>query len=183
VPKPPVIQESCKQVDATENGKRNIQNVVSKFSCGASEMISKAGESGMFFKVEINDKVLEFLVDTGATITLVSRNSTMNIVDSGSLKQLNSDVVIADGTSLNVYGVQVLPLSIQGRQFQCKMVVADLTVDNILGLDFLQSNNCTLNMSDCSLTMQNPDVRIPCHYIGKIGCYRINLSENIALLS
>jgi predicted aspartyl protease len=39
-------------------------------------MINKAGESGMFVKVEINDKVLEFLVDTGATIALVSRNSS-----------------------------------------------------------------------------------------------------------
>jgi hypothetical protein len=65
--------------------------------------------------------------------------------------------------------------------FECKMVVADFIVDGILGLDFLQSNNCTLNMSNCSLIMQNPDVHVPCHYICKIGCYRINLSENIVL--
>jgi hypothetical protein len=52
--------------------------------------------------------------------------------------------MIADGTSLNVYGVQVLALFIHGRQFQCKMLVADLTVDGILGLGFLQSNNCHL---------------------------------------
>jgi predicted aspartyl protease len=149
VPKPPVTKESCTKVDAKENDKRDKQEVVSKLSCGASDMISKAGESGMFVKVEINGKVLEFLVDTGATITLVSRNSSEDIVDSGSLKPLNSDVMIADGTSLNVYGVQVLPLFIQGRQFQCKMVVADFTVDGILGLDCLQSNQCTLDMSDC----------------------------------
>jgi predicted aspartyl protease len=120
VPKPPVIQESCKEVDAKENGKRDKEDVASKLSCGASEMISKAGKSGMFVKVEINGKVLEFLVDTGATITLMSSNSSEDIVDSGSLNPLNSDVMIADGTSLNVYGVQVLLLSICGRQFHVK---------------------------------------------------------------
>ena len=76
--------------------------MVSKLSCGASEIISKAGESGMFVNVEVNGKVLEFLVDTGATKTLLSRGSSKNIVDSGSLEPLNSDVMIADGTSLNV---------------------------------------------------------------------------------
>jgi predicted aspartyl protease len=120
-----------------ENDKHDKQEVVSKLSCGASEIISKAGESGMFVKVEVKGKVLEFLEDTGATITLVSRISSKSIVDCGSLEPLNSDVVIADGTSLNLHGVQMLPFSICGRQFQCRMVVADLTVDGILGLDFL----------------------------------------------
>jgi hypothetical protein len=36
-------------------------------------------------------------------------------------------------------------------------------------------------MSDCSLTMPNPDVHIPYDYKGEMGCYRIILSQNIAL--
>jgi hypothetical protein len=98
----------------------------------------------------------------------VSKNFSEDLVDSGSLKQLNSDVIIADGASLNVYGVQVLPLSIHGRQFQCKMVVADLTVGGFLWLDVLQSSNCILKISDCSFIMPNPDVHISCHYKGKM---------------
>jgi hypothetical protein len=45
VPKPPVIQESCKQVDAKDNDKRDKQDMISKLSCGALEMINKADES------------------------------------------------------------------------------------------------------------------------------------------
>jgi hypothetical protein len=60
VAKPPVKQESCKQVNAKENDKRDEEDVASKLSCGAPEVISKADETGMFVKVKINGKILEF---------------------------------------------------------------------------------------------------------------------------
>ena len=47
---------------------------VAHLSCGTSEILNKAGESGMFVDVKIRDNVLEFLVDTGATVTLVSKS-------------------------------------------------------------------------------------------------------------
>ena len=89
--------------------------------------------------------------------------------------------MIADGTTLKIYGMQALKFSIHNRQFQHKMVVADLTVDGILGLDFLKSNDCTLNIANCSLILTKPESHIPCHYKGTLGCYRITLSENLTL--
>ena len=72
--------------------------------------------------------------------------------------------MITDGTTLKQY----------------KMVVADLMVDGILGLDFLKSNDCTLNIADCSLILKKKtESDIPCHYKGTLSCYRITLSENL----
>ena len=53
-------------------------------------------------------------------------------------------------------------------------------VDGILGLDFLKSNDCTLNIADCSLILKKKtESDIPCHYKGTLSCYRITLSENL----
>ena len=136
----------------------------------------------MFIDVEIQGKIFEFLVDTGATITLISRKVAQDhLLGEGSLEPLKSDILIADGTTLKIYGMQALKFSIHNRQFQHKMVVADLTVDGILGLDFLKSNDCTLNIANCSLILTKPESHIPCHYKGTLGCNRITLSENLTL--
>ena len=55
-------------------------------------MINIASESGMFIiDVEIYGNIFEFLVDTGATITLISRKVAQdNLVGEGSLDPLKS---------------------------------------------------------------------------------------------
>ena len=147
---------SLNRIEADRENKNNKKEAVAKLSCGVSKVLYKAGESRMFIDVEIQGNIFEFLVDTGVTITLISRKVAQNhLVVEGSLEPLKSDILIADGTTLKIYGMQALKFSIHNRQFQHKMVVADLTVDGILCLDFLKSNDCTLNIANCSLILTN----------------------------
>ena len=72
------------------------------------------------------------MLDTGATVTLVSKSAIEKIGPITSVEPLKPEILITDGTPLKVYGTQ-LEFSLQGAQFTQKIVVADLSVDGILG--------------------------------------------------
>ena len=77
---------------------------------------------------------MEFLVDTGATVTLVSKLAIEKIGPITSDEPFKPEMLSADGTHLKVYRTQLLEFSLQGAKFTQKIVVADLNVDGILGL-------------------------------------------------
>ena len=99
------------------------------------------------------------------------------------VEPLKPENLIADGTPLKVYGTQLLEFSLQGAQFtQKSVVVADVSVDGILALDFLRSNNCRMDLSKGSLRMTRVEKHISCKFKGKIGCFRVE-NENIPPMS
>ena len=92
---------SLNRIDADRENKNKKKEAVAKLSCGVSEVINKAGESAMFIDVEIQGNIFDFLVDTGATITLISRKVTRDhLGGEGSLEPLKSDILIADDTKI-----------------------------------------------------------------------------------
>lgn len=91
-PKSMATKPSLHRIDADKENKSKTKEAVAKLSCGVSEVINIASESGMFIiDVEIYGNIFEFLVDTGATITLISRKVAQdNLVSEGSLDPLKS---------------------------------------------------------------------------------------------
>ena len=88
-----------------------------------------------------------FILDTGAAITLLRKDLWDKLPPSK--KQLEPwegrPLVGVAGTSLDVCGSAVVEIIIAGESFRNTVVVASaLTAEAILGLDFLESNNCTL---------------------------------------
>ena len=96
----------------------------------------------MFLRASVQGVDVVLLVDTGATLTLVS-NEVVKII--GKTLMLNLDPICksvydAGGKQLNVSGNGTFALSIDSFSCTVQAVVADLTVDGILGLDFLTYN-------------------------------------------
>ena len=57
------------------------------------------------------------------------------------VKAKNSTFLVANGGSLQVHGLCMLPMSIGEEVFIANVIVADLTkLDGILGMDFLKKN-------------------------------------------
>ena len=96
---------------------------VAHLSCGISEILNKAGESEMFVDVKIKDNILELLVDTGPTVTLLSKSANEKIGPITSMEPLRPEILIAYRTPLKVYGTQLLEFSLQGAQFTQKIVL------------------------------------------------------------
>ena len=72
------------------------------------------------------------------------------------------NLVGVDGTKIKVLGSANVPLQLRQIVFSIDVVVADgLTTDGILGLDFLESNSCTINTGRRTLQCGNASVTVP----------------------
>ena len=59
------------------------------------------------------------------------------------------------------------------------MIVADIESDIILGLDFLKNQKGHINVETNSLILGDKKFGLNCH--GKLGCYRIVISETVTV--
>ena len=135
-------------------------------------------EAGMYVKASINGAAANLLIDTGATVTLVS-SKLFKTMSHASLSPSQRDILTANGETLHVFGKTMLDIQIDGFKCNNIAVVADINVDGIVGLDFLRSQNANISMSDGIITMQGHEIRFQIQ--GQIGCYRVSVSETVTL--
>ena len=96
-----------------------------------------------------------FLLDTGATVTLLSEEYWNKIQRAASttVKQWKGPGLVgANGSPLAVQGCAVVQLEVGSSLFQQEVVVSScLSVDGILGMDFLTANQCTIDVGEGKL--------------------------------
>lgn len=110
-----------------------------------------------------SDKTLKFLVDTGASISLIKSSSLCNISNS------NSKSIVLNGLSLNApvktQGELILELEIHKKkfnvQFQLLTEETNIPFDGLLGDDFFRSQSCRINYAESSLSINALPFKIP----------------------
>ena len=96
-----------------------------------------------------NDNV-SFLVDTGATVSLVSSKVWNRIKPSTAprMNLVNLRLVGVDGAPLQIQGSVTVELEISGKIFKQELIFVNaLTPEGILGLNFLEANSCVLDLA------------------------------------
>ena len=97
------------------------------------------------------------MLDTGAAVTLVLKElRELSKLQGMELEEWNGKQLVGvEGTPLHVCGITQVQISLGGRCFQLQVViVSGLTVDVILGLDFLEANGCTIDLGKKTLHFQ-----------------------------
>ena len=69
----------------------------------------------------------------------------------------NPGLVVVGGTPLRVSGMAELYLELGGQQYLVEMVVADLRTEGILGLDFLETNQCAIDLPYGTIRLKGND--------------------------
>ena len=118
--------------------------------------------------VEINKKKTELLVDSGASVTVVSSKfieSLPEIVEIrapslGAPVQLETAV---DHERINVVGVTTLTMTFGEREYQWEAYVAPIREPGLLGYDFLHHFDCIV---DARRGLQIGGVHVPCEVRG-----------------
>ncbi|VDI51010.1 Hypothetical predicted protein [Mytilus galloprovincialis] len=125
-----------------------------------------SGDAGMFVELNIQDVPAKFVVDTRATLTLVSSRVYDLIYDlcRPHLSETSSQIKSVSDKYLSLRGKGSFKMDFGKEKFTSEAVVTDLQVDGILGLDFMKKNKCLIDVSANVLHIDN--VKVP--YVFKV---------------
>jgi hypothetical protein len=138
-------------------------------------------ECGLYVNVIIQGEKTKVLVDTGATVTLVSTRLYNKLSETvrPNLHTVKQTIMSANGTPLSVRGKSEFNFTIDKKTYHNDAVVTYIKVDGILGLDFLKTNNCTIDMSNDVLSINGKDIRMSIE--GSLGCFRVTDVDTVSI--
>ena len=127
-------------------------------------------EAVIYIDLKINDVPAKCLVDTAATISLISNKIfyVLNKSNRSEVRPLRQTIVTANRTNLSSIGQSLFNLKMGNQQCGIEAVIADLAIDRILGLDFVQRYNCLIDLRSNVLCFVNEE--LPLYIEGQIGC-------------
>lgn len=136
-------------------------------------------QSGLFVKVTVNGILCNFLVDTGASLTILSHSVYENITkpEEDELTPVTQSIILADGALLQTKGKCDFLISIGNSEFEVTTVVADISADGILGLDFLKQNKCLVDVASAKMYVEGTEHELQLK--GHLGCFNVSLKETV----
>ena len=110
--------------------------------------VKKSAHGGIYVTGEIDKTEIEFLVDTGAEITVISESKFQNLPKQlrDKFDQISTSMKVANGASVSAKGSVMCQLSVMGGSELEANYVAKLTDDGLLGMPALTALSFTLKM-------------------------------------
>ena len=110
--------------------------------------------SAFYINGTINSYSVQFMIDTGAAVSLID-TSTWNKINGQSVIKpwVNPGLVGVNGVPLRVEGTATPLLQISDTEYPIEVIIADLRTEAILGVDFLEANQCAIDLSQGLLSL------------------------------
>ena len=112
-------------------------------------------DNGFYTNASIGNINVQFLIDSGATSTLISKE-TFDRCGGGvaifPLKQYDNYIRGVDGKTIQVYGTTTAKLDFGSFSSDIPIIVRDISLEGILGQDFIMSHVKTCNLERYELT-------------------------------
>ena len=124
----------------------------------------------------INQVPTNFVLDTGAAVTLLSHDYWNKLGTSQIQPWDGTNLVGANSSPITVHGTADVNLRFAGIDFPTQVVVVDgFTAKAILGLDFLEAHECIVNIKKKLLAFPRHEISLPLE--------RTNASHTVGHLS
>ena len=117
---------------------------------------SPLGGKRWYLAVSVKGRTGEFLIDTGASHSIISRKFYSLLSGRHDDLKLRVNACSADGSRMQTFGKTFLPLSCGGREYVFSPTIAEVSDDGILGLDFISLYCAVLNPSTGVLKVKYP---------------------------
>ena len=137
--------------------------------------------AGLYAECKINNILTDCLIDTGATLSILSLKA-WDIINQSSANNLDTfepKIYTESGSQVEVKGSADVMIDIADVKSITRVIVADIDIDAIIGLDFLQANDCQIDVTHHVLRIKGKQ----CHLklAGKLGCHRVTVSEKVEI--
>ena len=146
-----------------------------------SVCLSSTNHAGLFVRAKLANYSADCLVDTGATLTLISNKVWSAIKGSEIPIKFDKDIISASGNVLDTKGRTKVCFEINGINCVMDVVIVEMDVDAIIGLDFMFAHD--VNVDVVSMTMTIRGKICPLIKIGKVGCYRVIVKDGVPVPS
>ena len=125
----------------------------------------------------INSYKVHFMLDTRAAVSLLNTDTWNKVRGTSTLVPwTNPGLVGVSGTPLRVSGKAKIQLKLGKQLYLVEVVVADLRTVGILGLDFLETNRCAIDLLNGSMRLNGSDQLIPLYRTGETKHQMENVS-------
>ena len=123
-----------------------------------------------YVKVKILGEEGEFLVDTGASHSVISRDFYAKLPCYHDNPAQEGGARTANGSPLKTFGRIMMRMEIQEREFVSTPLIAEISDDGILGLDFAALYGAVLEPRKGILSIEHPyGIRVQCE-LRRISC-------------
>ena len=166
-----------------QGDRRGAHNTKPKDKQGSGEQghVKLIHEPGIFVKALVNGVRANLLIDTGATVSLISRVMFDNDIQHSNpvVSEAKGDILSANKTPMKVKGKTKVDINMGDMEWRQEVIISDINVDGILGIDFLKSRDCVINLGTGKILISGEEYQI--HVEGLTSCYRITVAETVSL--
>ena len=139
-------------------------------------------EDAFYAPGQVEQIQVEWLIDTGCTITIVSSRSyhLMQADERPQLKACTKQLLSADDSPITILGQAMMNIIVGKKLVQHTVIVADIADDGILGTDFLRQHQIIIDFGRKQVICDGENIaaRIRC---GQDRCSRIIVAENTTI--
>ncbi|CAC5401072.1 unnamed protein product [Mytilus coruscus] len=132
----------------------------------------------MFIETKVNGTKAKMLIDTGATVSLISKK-LFDRMRSHVLSPMDREILTTNGSPSILFGKTIIDNEINGHVCSNIAVIADLNVEGILGIDFQRSQNCVIDITKGNVWVNGKETRL--HFEGQIGYYGVYVASIVQL--
>ncbi|XP_038066604.1 uncharacterized protein LOC119736660 [Patiria miniata] len=130
----------------------------------------------------INGMDVVALIDTGATASILSEKvvSKWPVEAQAGITKSDVRVHLADEKDLTVIGEVRAELQLGGQLIAHKFIIADVSNDVLLGLDFLREENCIIDINGKSLKWRGTELSLR-DTAEPLQCCRVTVQETVVV--
>ena len=103
-----------------------------------------------YLEIKFRSRKLVALLDSGCEKSVIGRN----LIPKDYLKPTKHKLNVANGAPLPILGETVLEFEVPGFKTRAHVVVSDAVTDLILGIEWLQENNCMWDFGRNTFSIQ-----------------------------
>ena len=128
---------------------------------------------------KIEHEAVTFLVDIGSAITVALNETFSRLrISEESLEGIPFDLCVADGQQLKVAGEMNMEIILGPTKAMHPVIVADIKVPAIIGMDFMTSFGCSLDLKKSLMKVRDIEINMWHESTGKPTTCKVSLCQD-----